>query len=706
MSEMAAVPLRRKKTDIVWHGAHESLEVYGFNLPSPMVYVQEKTSSREASAISLEGPVQPLAHFDPAHPFAAKIRHPYYYPSWQMLVPEARWLYLWWLSTGRAFFPDQSGYAFLFFYGLERRCLTDGADTAAVWAETFRLHGLSAGHYASFRHYAERFLWFLLTRDPEVASKDQVLELLREMTLHRNYVSEEVSAALHWFGSQDLSMPAEAAYHTAAGMNIQDSVVLQRAEPELRQLFIHRYNDRYSDGISIEFMPRRQSGISYYAANSLLPRRGYNLAFPNPLGQSKRFEKLSWLLNTCIEDLRRFSIVLGKDPAGRESPAAWEALPQEIRPGIHPSRKRLQDYLGEPPAPGEFKQIRALELASVLGLEIRKDAISADQARRIATAVDASGLRVEPDARLTGKTYALEDPLALFEPASPAAVDVSPEGQSRYQEVVFLLRAVRALTQHSSNAFPPEIHQLLGPFLGDPDEAARIHVIWESLRDKDGSLAGLRVPSNWTGPEREKIGRSLLLLSVKQGRITGEKEAVLRTVWKKLGLTPGHLTKELDALSARGVVFVGAAVPSRPGERLPPPPFGTEEPRAELKLDRATIEALLEDTRHVQRSLLEAMDIREDDAPGTVEPPPVVSPPVPPPAALYQGLPARFEPMLNALLERPHWGEDEARTMARGLGLMLAGGIEAINDWSVEQYGEPLIWEESDGYTIERSVIS
>lgn len=50
-----------------------------------------------------------------------------YWPSYSQIAPEARRAYLNWLGGGRKDPEADVGYVFLFFYGLERRVIIDGA---------------------------------------------------------------------------------------------------------------------------------------------------------------------------------------------------------------------------------------------------------------------------------------------------------------------------------------------------------------------------------------------------------------------------------------------------------------------------------------------------------------------------------------------------------------------------------------------------
>ena len=62
-----------------------------------------------------------------------------YYPRYQGLWPTQRAKYLAWLASGLTEPLDDIGYAFLYFYGLERRLLLDRADLSPIVKEVVRL---------------------------------------------------------------------------------------------------------------------------------------------------------------------------------------------------------------------------------------------------------------------------------------------------------------------------------------------------------------------------------------------------------------------------------------------------------------------------------------------------------------------------------------------------------------------------------------
>lgn len=89
-----------------------------------------------------------------------------FWPSYEGLTPPARRAYLQWLAGGRHDPTADIAYIFLFFYGLEYRCLRDkptAADLNAIIAEVRRLM-YTYGHNASFQRYALKFVAVLTAK--------------------------------------------------------------------------------------------------------------------------------------------------------------------------------------------------------------------------------------------------------------------------------------------------------------------------------------------------------------------------------------------------------------------------------------------------------------------------------------------------------------------------------------------------------------
>lgn len=162
----------KQKSDTRWVPADESVSVAGFSLPGGMLYVGSALGRYDAQEPSLLNPKLRIAksYVD------IEERLMSYWPSFHSISPEARRAYLQWLEGGRRDPLADTGYVFLFFYGLERRALVDAVSDPQVKAEiplivkeVQRLLDIY-GDNRSFRGYAEGFLDYLgnQTLDPNL----------------------------------------------------------------------------------------------------------------------------------------------------------------------------------------------------------------------------------------------------------------------------------------------------------------------------------------------------------------------------------------------------------------------------------------------------------------------------------------------------------------------------------------------------------
>jgi len=68
-------------------------------------------------------------------------------------------------------------------------------------------------------------------------------------------------------------------------------------------------------------------------------------------------------------------------------------------------------------------------------------------------------------------------------------------------------------------------------------------------------------------------------------------------------------------------------------------------------------------------------------------------------------LPLRFQPFLRSLVARNRWPREEVAALAREHQVMLAGAVEAINEWSCEQFGDWLVEEEDNGLVVQTGLL-
>lgn len=121
----------KQKSDTRWVPADESVSVAGFLLPGGMLYVGSALGRYDSQEPSLINPKLRIAksYVD------IEERLMSYWPSFHSISPEARRGYLQWLEGGRRDPLADTGYVFLFFYGLERRALVDAVSDPQVKVE-------------------------------------------------------------------------------------------------------------------------------------------------------------------------------------------------------------------------------------------------------------------------------------------------------------------------------------------------------------------------------------------------------------------------------------------------------------------------------------------------------------------------------------------------------------------------------------------
>lgn len=213
------------------------------------------------------------------------------------------------------------------------------------------------------------------------------------------------------------------------------------------------------------------------------------------------------------------------------------------------------------------------------------------------------------------------------------------------------------------------------------------------------------------------VGKFLVGIAAADQIVTRDEVKALRAAYRALGLEPG----ELDELLA-------AHVPS--DAEVPASTAGEPEPQ-QFHLDMEAISSIMAETKEVASLLYRVM--AEDDggfeavheassepstetawqaasdamtATAVLEPDAALpEQAVEPSPSCFDGLPSRFQAFLRSLVARDRWTREEAAALAREHKVMLAGAVEAINEWSCGQFGDWLVEEEDDGLVVQTGLI-
>jgi uncharacterized tellurite resistance protein B-like protein len=723
-----------------WAGASDELRIGGLihklKIVAPRTYVRRGwgargADSRDPCEVNVKLPVRRAKSAESLS----------YWPRYDQLSPEQRWLYLEWLAVGRGDLPRDPGFLFLYFYGLERRVLVDREDFVAVFDEVVGLRravlAADQNSRGSFVTHGTSFLWHLVASSPEVISADRVEAFIRETTW---WSEDHLGRALSWFASRHEVLPCSMARVVAEqSPHSKRSVAVTRVADEFGRLFELRYSQSYNQGMALR-VAKRPLRLTYSPSNPSL--REVRAEAPNPLGIASQFKKLATIWNDCVDDLRGYSSAVGKDGGEVISLGAWDALPPELRQRVdHPATDGLCQIVDHHTnAEGHcFVEISAI--CELFGLK-QRDRLTPRQSRKLVETAALIGFSLEPDAVLMGRSYYWKEPVTVFPRVSSAGQD-----NDRYVAAATFLRFGVAVAQADGQIDDDELatitHHVEFAFELHDSERQRLEALRALLvaRGVDLSMVSKRIKSVLPREQRRTVGRFLVVVAATDEQINEEETLYLRRCFRLLGLGVKELNSTLEELAGpveddqgdgsedaeKTVLAHPAAEPAVDHDSVEaetdeaadeaPPPSST------FKLDRMAVEAIMKETQEVAHLLAEAMqdddpaeDPNEDsnEGPAVVVDDPVLVGASAPGSESVQGTEAspvpdgldeRYAAFYRRVLSRAAWPRPEIEEIARSNSLMLGGAIESVNEWAYDALGGPLLYEEGDQVEIDLDLI-
>jgi hypothetical protein len=278
---------------LLWLGEGSVLWVGGRAVENPMIYCSAgSVNLREASCVYTRLSV---SEAEPAGAEKAEKNAPLgYWPSYSVMRPRQRALYLRWLASGKREPVEDIGYVFVYFYGLERRALLDGRDTRRVAGEVERLLGLY-GASRSFGGYASRLLLYLHAKMAAEDPAEELPDLERLRRLPRLKKKDDVlfRLVLACCARGNLPLSAGRAFEAAA-----------RLWPSLEggaRAFARGFPAKYPDGLPVSARKTPGNAVSYIAVSGTLAFGGLlksppPVPVPDVLGKISQFKDLRSLL--------------------------------------------------------------------------------------------------------------------------------------------------------------------------------------------------------------------------------------------------------------------------------------------------------------------------------------------------------------------------------------------------------------------------
>lgn len=691
------------KAPLQWMGPGTTIRVGNYDITDPLTYVSKGASKiDEASCINTKLGV--------GRPVSEERGALGYWPYYSRISSSQRANYLSWLANGRRDPLHDIGYAFLYFYGLERRGLIDNADMEEVLTETNRLMTCYS-ESRSFFGYTSRYLAFLLARVGLENIPYESFQIVFEQSL-KEFNEDTLAVALAWAFKTNSPLPPFLAYETAKNdIRSSRSVVVTRVAEQFNALFYKKYHDRYGEGMVLKAAARPQLLRYKPASPSLLTMQPSHdsmiVRLPNVLGLSSQFKPLVEIWGECIEELKPLSreVGRGKDVDTRE---AYQALPDALKAEAdHPDKHLWEQFVCEHTGEDNLLLTTISEVAPLCGFIEPKNLTKKQSEDLVATANDV-GFILVPDSRIVNRSYKWDELVALFRPDTKPGLP----GDQDYRAAAILLEMGLAVAASDGEIESCEVDFILdflkSQFLLEPNDARRIHAYKEVLIRRPPSLGILakRLQTTLVAGQKEAVGRYLVGIAAANGVIDKGEIKALTKFYAALGID----RKKLDDLLASLGLCAAEAVEVRKGSGIP---YGERIPPREqpiVSLDEDALRNILMETEQVARMLGAALStvdedgLEENDQQTDLLSDTLVNAQSELPASgAYNELDERYQVVVQALVLQEEWTKDQMRELAQKNGVMPAAMIESINAWSDEQHGDFLI-EEGDTYTINQTL--
>lgn len=688
---------RRRRDDARWIPPGGSVAVNGFDIPGGMVYVGSFMSAGPSGDWGADEPAPCL--INPALKVGAgKPRTDLdmgYWPSYSDIDPIHRLNYLHWLSSGKRDASFPVGYAFLYFYGLERRLLADDPspqEETLLIAELERLRNLYAAS-GSFTSYSTALLDLLQLRRLS-AMPPGLIGWRPSLTEQGETMSIHLRLKLGLMAARGTPLDFEHAMAAMLAMpqhqgGIRRGIGMTRTRAEFLDLARRRFATQFPAGFPLRDRKDSSLTLTYRAASRHLEVgiRVEGIArVPDPLNLS--WNEMSQLCAKAAEDLTPYARAVGKERARATSVEAALVLPEDF--GDTAATTAFKQWLGTLPAP--FAEVPLTTLGRwCFGDGKAAAAGGTKQVQQISAILTRVGYGMEPDPRYGSPRP--RDTVLLF-PAATSAGSCSAAFQ-RAGLIAAVLASGEATADHGARI----ASELASRLALSPGETVRVAARHRVMRGRALPVSGLtKLGQSMSAEERSAIAAMSVAVAAACGEAGRDTITALEQLHDALGVERRALYAALHQGAANSAAPakepIAVELPPAPSVRfrIPSPP--AQAPSPAFAIDMVRVGAILRQTREVAQVLA---PIYEDEAPSPAQPAAEV--PLAPSGSRFPGLGADHARLLEALCRQDRWSRADYEAKARDFGLLPDGAVEGINEWAYDELGDELI-EDGDPLTI------
>lgn len=604
-----------------------------------------------------------------------------YWPGYSNIPAKSRATYLDWLSSGRSNTDYNPGYMFLYFYGLERRFVLDGADREEkqqILLETERLAQAFSWN-RSARNYLGRFnelaQWSLRSNtelQPVFENNGAELPLAVRMSIGIKLVEQQPLDA-DWLLSWVWCDP-DTRLRTPA----------HRCKPEFVALFGSLFRDLYPDGLAIQ-PPKTPLKVSYRAASNEFDVSVSPKVNGQPIPDISRLRRPveigGGIAEQAIKELEKYSRYLGRVTDGRGTLEAHSLLPERLLGHVHSDElEALRSWAEELVQAGGLVPAREVvtKLESSPPIKLGKKQLTgaADALARV-------GIGLAPDPRFAIRSPTPDEPVVLFH---------LPERTFKLEEVTASYRF--ALLELTIGAFVAQLDGVVSseekdalqqsishaPGLTD-SERSRLNANLSWLLAVPPDLPLLRQAIKQANEEqRQEIKKVVIGMANADSVVSADEVGGIEKIYKVMGFEGRDVYSDLHASGSDDPIVVRQAILPPKGEQIPPE---STPPSNSSRLDRSRIEATKQSTERAAMLLGQVFGGDDDDVEEGDE--------LSEAATAIPELDHRYRAFIAELIGRLSWTSQEFDELVGRHGLMVDGCLETINEWSVQRFDDLLI---------------
>ena len=424
------------------------------------------------------------------------------------------------------------------------------------------------------------------------------------------------------------------------------------------------------------------------------------------MGIKSQFKPLSKIWNSCIDDLKKLG-TLSRTGVETDAVKQWEALPDALRAGVdHPRTEELCRLVESHTDEHGHAIVGVDALGATLTPE-EAQKLTLGRSRRLAQMAEQIGYCLEPDPRLTGRTYHRGEQINAFLKMSTA-----PVNPARYGPAACMLQFGYLVATSDGKADGKEMEvisrHIESAFELQEDEVRRMDRL-RALLDKTGPEKPLlrRLIRGLSKEQRQTIAKLLVAIVLTDGVVTAAERRAIKGACTLLAIDFSAIESLLPAGMSDDPVTVVPGSTGVSGEQIP------GAPEHAFVLDRNAIASIMADTHEVAQMLAKVMSDPEEpegepehEVPSKASVAPVAAQKTPQETLLPpDSPPAKYAPIHVALLAQDKWPLSEAEALARKSGMMLSGVIDALNEWSSDALGGLLYYQDGDCITVDRSLL-